>query len=226
MDRSPETWRALMKMFVKHLFSGVNKERILYVWGRFLPDDAEGSVDALAGVIAPVCDDPIDFAIQPSYIQLFEGNMSLRIPREILDRKCSCVLDFLEKEQDEEMFFTKSRMSMFECGGEKPYASLLGFNYNDALEEGFNRRALVLEILYKTIMLGLDRREGSGDCYAICLCALKRVLAKRVYGQPPSDKRTSLACFLLEIITRLREKNTVAFFQQRRNEYAFAVAKR
>ena len=113
---------------------------------------------------------------------------------------------------------------MFQCGGEKPYASLHGFNYNGALESGIDRHGLVLEILYKTIMLGMDRPKESGDCYAMCLAALKRVLTRRVTTQDPSQKRSVLASFLLEIISRLRKKSTVNFFEGRRNDYAFAVA--
>jgi hypothetical protein len=205
--------------FANLLLNGINRERIIFIWGKHLPSNTNCCISGLSKLIEIIALGEIHLIVHQTYIEIFSNCPSMRIPKTELDQESTRYLSFFEKEHSQ--FFYISTPSII-SDGDGEFNSLEGFKYDNVFGSSVNRLNLIEDILFKILLVSVDLHDGMlyDDALEICYAAVKKVFVTKIWDFPMTPEKKQLGFFMLKILTGLKGQDLFQILVSRKNKYA------
>ncbi len=193
----------LVALFMEKLFTQSQHE-ILMVWGNYLPSGCVGVVSALERIFDAILFSPIEFSIEPHYVQLFPSMETLRIPLHVIRHDAKRCLEIMQCYADDFFRIRATRDPM------EGFPILRDFQYNSILEEHMQRSDCIVHMVYKTLMVSLQHENG---CYYLsCLESLRGALRTLLVNRKGQNR--DAISVILKILETLRRDDLSTYLKE------------
>lgn len=162
----------IVREFFVNLFQ-INKHKILTRWGKYPPLLGESEVSihfqfvssdilcqknrSFQFMLETILYRRIEFSVTPQYIQLFSDRPTFNISRDMLDEDSCTFLDMLANATNRHEFFLQVSEDVKQ---DKMVYRLRNFYFNHVLEDTIDRLDLLLTVLYKLLIVTLEKDES------------------------------------------------------------------
>lgn len=155
--------KKIVERFALCLMSPDNIHSILRLWCKFPPmyttgasiTSINGCIPAFTYIIKTILYAPISLILDPSYVELFTGAITMRIPRDILSTSAKRIIAEMETGNTAKFFFGRSLLI-----GTSSTLRHDTFKYNEELAKHINRDILCKICIFKALMIALDIENG------------------------------------------------------------------
>ena len=161
-----------VKQFAKCFFGPQNKDNIMRVWCKHKPVGTIGAIDAMDNIFRTLLYGTIDISINPNSIEIFRGQITMRIQRSDISTDLLNILSRIEDKRMRDKFFGNVVL----IGMSGTY-ELRSFRFNELFAAHVNRIWLAKNIIYKALMIGLTTEGGRYylDMIQILLASLHNI---------------------------------------------------